>query len=349
MAKTSTPRKPKPIVTSKCPKNELKSSSATPTSETNKARNLLITDATTPFTFSFLGRYNIRTSLTVHQTPDEETWPGGALWDLGILLAQVLVAAVSSDGNASTTITVVTPAGKPKSTTRAIQLPSRLFQALQINQFALADVSTILELGCGVGLTSLVAASALRAKLTVLTDLTAVIERVTHPNVVQNSSSNKSGFRTVAGLGKVVAVPLCWGCSEDEQAVRKLLQSSDSGPKTRRRQKSEEQLSRSGFPDLILIGDVAYQQKPGAPSHFDALLSTLLQFTDSQTLVVFGTRIRMAGSVDLLNLFLQHFEEQITPPLSAEEVDPDLAGVKHNMSLHFLKRKKVAGGTAETS
>ncbi len=34
---------------------------------------------------------------------------------------------------------------------------------------------------------------------------------------------------------------------------------------------------------------------------------------------------------------------------SAEEVDPDIAGVKHNMSIHLLKRKKVTKDTAEAS
>ena len=313
----------------------------------NRPRNLLVTSgATTPVTFSFVGRYKIHTALTINQTQDEETWPGGALWDCGILLSQAIVAL---HGKITTTTTPVLPAGmKSKSTVRTVELPFRVHEALRDD---LAP-QTILELGCGVGLTGMVAATAFRSKLTIPTDLKVVVDKVTQGNLVKNSTAAAKPFRMLGG-GKVVAVPLCWGCSEDEKTVRELLvkQDSDSTTKGRRKKKGGKDAltdppPRLGYPDLILIGDVAYQHKPGAPSHFDVLLSTLLQFTDAKTLVAFGTRIRMPASVDLLDMFLQHFDPVVSPSLGAEEVDPTFAGVKHNMSIHFLRRKDTEANVA---
>ena len=47
--------------------------------------------------------------------------------------------------------------------------------------------TTVLELGCGTGLTGLVAAS-LGAKVTLLTDLQVVVENVTRLNVEENAN-----------------------------------------------------------------------------------------------------------------------------------------------------------------
>jgi predicted nicotinamide N-methyase len=93
--------------------------------------------------------------------------------------------------------------------------------------------------------------------------------------------------------------------------------------------------------DVILIGDVAYQHKPGAPSHFDVLHSTLLQLCHNDTLVIFGTRLRMPASQDLVDLLLQDFDPILDPPLRVDEIDPTSFGnMKHNMSIHFLRRIK---------
>jgi hypothetical protein len=98
-------------------------------------------------------------------------------------------------------------------------------------------------------------------------------------------------------------------------------------------------------PDLILIGDVAFQQAPGAPSHFDAVVSTLLQFVDdyNNTLVMFGTRIRMPARVELLEMLLEHLEPVpgVEQPITVDEIEPLVfAHVKHNMSIHLLRRRK---------
>ncbi|OEU15585.1 hypothetical protein FRACYDRAFT_269428 [Fragilariopsis cylindrus CCMP1102] len=99
-------------------------------------------------------------------------------------------------------------------------------------------------------------------------------------------------------------MPLSWGNEQDEAAVMECFRQYSSNnnkstttPKSQRKQKRRNELLPDknvlGYhPDLIIIGDVAYQQKPGAPSHFDVLLSTVLKFLGPNTKIVFGTRMR---------------------------------------------------------
>jgi hypothetical protein len=55
---------------------------------TNRPRNHLVTDATGPYTFTYL-QYGKPCSVTVCQTAAEETWPGGALvGDFCLLMSQ---------------------------------------------------------------------------------------------------------------------------------------------------------------------------------------------------------------------------------------------------------------------
>lgn len=300
--------------------------------ETNRPRNLLVTDATQPFSFAFT-RYGQRQCLTVQQTSTEEFWPGGAIWDVGVLMAQVLVA-VANKGQADVTLTTHLSTGKVKDLHRTVQIPDRV---MKVVESAFLDAMVVVELGCGVGLTGLVAAAALpAAKITVLTDLKVVIEGVTQANV----------FRTIQkSRGIVQAMPLCWGDSNDEQALAAFLRDSDVARTTlpsRRSPKSDSAKNHDPvMPDLILIGDVAYQHKPGAPSHFEALHSTLLRCCGDDTLVVFGTRLRMPASIDLLNLLVEDFE-QLVKPLIADEIDLSFSSMKHNMSIHFLRKKRKA-------
>lgn len=209
--------------------------------------------------------------------------------------------------------------------------------------------SHILELGCGVGLTGLVGAS-LGAKVTLLTDLQEVVEKVTIPNV----DLNKGIFGVTQ---KIVAMPLCWGNEIDELNCRNIFKEhakSVKGPIKRKTKKGkatkenniETRDSKSTDPDLILIGDVAYQHKPGAPSHFDILLSTLLNFaTTPNTTVVFGTRMRMPASIDLLDMFREHFDEVVDPPVEAHELDMAFheknLGRNSLITIHVFKRKVV--------
>jgi len=295
-------------------------------SSANRPRNHLITDATEPFDFTFC-RYGVSTTITVHQTPDEDVWPGGALWDLGVLLAQVLVKLTR---------------GATLSGNKTTPVPTRLLQA--VSDFSWKDMR-VLELGCGVGLTGLVAAT-LGAKVTLLTDLDVVVDKVAQQNVECNTLAGPSkvcGYRTTRNGGRVVAMPLCWGNIDDEDATKAALERLTPKQSTKRKspKASSAKRSREGVPDLILIGDVAYQHKPGAPSHFDALLSTLLKFMDEETLVLFGTRMRMPASADLLEMFRHHMVELVTPPIEAHEVDSSFGehelGRKHNMTLHVLK------------
>jgi predicted nicotinamide N-methyase len=308
------------------------------TEETNKPRNHLIVDASAEFVFKYRQYGNVKT-IVVQQTPDETTWPGGALWDIGILLAKLMVMVNS----------VPQPSTKVSNNKEDI---------MNVPRARLPDMwpiswkdCTILELGCGVGLTGLVGA-ALGAKLTILTDLDVVIEKVTKKNI----ELNKNRF---SKSQKVVASTLCWGNKDDELACRRLLdeaKSKSSGTvgrkkKMRNKQQNDQNnylssspiIPETSDPSIILIGDVAYQHKPGAPSHFDILVSTLLQFaTTKKTLVLFGTRMRMPASADLLDMIKEHFDELIAP-IDADEIDSTFAksnlGRKSLITLHFFKRK----------
>jgi hypothetical protein len=133
----------------------------------NRPRNFLVTDATKPYTFSYL-QYGKPVSIIVHQTPEEETWPGGALWDIGVLLAHFLVALAGF---------------QPSLVSKDVKPPTRLLEAVP----SIKEL-TVLELGCGVGLTGIVAAAVLGTQLTVLSDLAIVVEKVARPNLELNST-----------------------------------------------------------------------------------------------------------------------------------------------------------------
>ena len=135
--------------------------------------------------------------MIVDQTTEEETWPGGALWDIGVLLSKLLVA-ISSSSSCSE---------KDVPSTKRLKSCGIISPRWKN--------SSILELGCGVGLTGLVGA-ALGAKLTMLTDLSVVVEKVTRPNLEKNKSSFRSGQ-------KIMALPLCWGDEEDENNYSMIM------------------------------------------------------------------------------------------------------------------------------
>mmetsp|Transcript_36381 Transcript_36381/g.79595 ORF Transcript_36381/g.79595 Transcript_36381/m.79595 type:complete len:329 (-) Transcript_36381:38-1024(-) len=310
----------------------------------NRPKNHLITDATSPFTFSFV-RFGKKRTITVDQTPDDETWPGGALWDVGVLMAKLLVMATS-------------PPPSPNS--REPYIP-RLMAPGVWGPTSWKE-RRVLELGAGVGLTGLTA-GAVGARAVLLTDLDLVVDQVTRPNVERNSHLGGNGG------SKISAVPLCWGNANDEVCAAEeldrlappLLRHGKDLSSGRKKKKSKaakkkaampvsdaiEGLSlssatREGIPDILLIGDVAYQHKPGAESHFDILLSTVLTFTDEHTIVMFGTRMRMPASIDLLEMFRQHFVE-VVEQIQAHEVDKSFTleslGRKHNISIHLMRRK----------
>ena len=299
----------------------------------NVPRNHICKDASSPYTFTYM-QYGQLKSITVNQTPDEDTWPGGALWDIGALLAKVLVMVNSPS---------------PSPSVKALTSRKELFVS-RLCSHGIWPTSwkncTILELGCGVGLTGLVGAQ-LGAKLTLLTDLDVVVNKVTKPNV----ELNKDAFR----MGqKVVAIPLCWGNEDDELSCRKVLESAQGTAKKRSTRKSKKKGKNkilndecldiaSTDPSIILIGDVAYQHKPGAPSHFEILISTLLKFaTSRETVVMFGTRMRMPASADLLEMIREHFDELIEP-VGAHEIDhrfhSSSLGRNSLITVHVFKRK----------
>lgn len=300
----------------------------------NQPRNWVVKDATKPFDFRYM-QYGTPVTLTIHQTAAEETWPGGALWDIGVILSNVLVCLggfqcypTNSDH-------------KP---------PARLLEA-----FPSGKNLSVLELGCGVGLTGIVASAVLGTQLAVLTDLSVVVDKVTAPNVERNSTApswsdssaaKKLPYRlsTAGKRGRILSMPLCWGNVGDEDAVLECFRQWTKVRKQGRKQlkggtAAVEAPRKPGQPDLIIIGDVAYQHRPGAPSHFQALQSTLLRFLGPHTLNMFGTRMRMPASSDLLDMFKEDMEEVVVPPIAADEIDPTFASFKHQITVHVLKKK----------
>jgi predicted nicotinamide N-methyase len=310
----------------------------------NRPRNYLVTDATQPFEFAWL-QYGKPTEIVVQQTPNEDTWPGGALWDIGVLLSQVMVGMAAGTA--------------PSISSQSINLPKRLFDAVDSTNNNNKAEWTVLELGCGVGLTGLAAAAALGTQLTILTDIEVVIDQVALPNLISSSTEVKQKPYRLMNAGKrgrVMALPLCWGMEEDETLVAKTFQENTKRAlKTRATKKgkkkrgqaqhtntnSYENVEDTSKPNLIIIGDVAYQHKPGAPSHFDALLSTLLKFLGPQTLVVFGTRMRMPASVDLLDMFSTYMEE-CCEHIPADEIDPSFSNFKHQITVHVFRKRRDA-------
>ena len=153
-----------------------------------------------------------------------------------------------------------------------------------------------------------------------------------------------------------MAIPLSWGNATDEATVQDIFRqyAKPASPTGRKKKQKKKNATRSGVeeenqkddddpskPDLILIGDVAYQQRPGAPSHFDILTSTVLNMVGPQTVVLFGTRRRMPASNDLWYMLAEVLDEVLI--VSAEEVDPDMfaAFPKHGISIHVFRKKET--------
>lgn len=305
---------------------------------TNRPRNHLVTDATQPFQFTYQ-QYGKPVTITVNQTAEEDTWPGGALWDIGVLLSHVMVGIASG---------TVLPSQK------SVNLPSRIYEVIEATNSSNKADWTVLELGCGVGLTGLVAAAALGTQLTILTDLEVVVNQVTQPNLEINSSLSAEGKKkpyrclNAGKRGRAMALPLCWGVEEDEANVAAMfLEHTKSTQKSKAAKKKKKGGAGSdgndgddmSKPSLIIIGDVAYQHKPGAPSHFDALVSTLMKFLGPKTLVIFGTRMRMPASADLLEMFNNHMEE-CCEPIPADEIDTSFGKFKHQITIHMFRQRR---------
>lgn len=176
--------------------------------------------------------------------------------------------------------------------------------------------------------------------------------------IKNNSSSGSSGC--------LIATPLCWGNHDDMKVVQSMIRYLQKPQHNQNSNHATHESvivndtenndgrylcsnSNDGIPDILIIGDVAYQHKPGATSHFDVLLETILHFTKcDQTMIIFGLRIRMNASMDLYQMLLQYFVD-IIEPIVPNEIDPirfPMANHSNNkksmntMTIHFMKRKQ---------
>ena len=227
-----------------------------------------------------------------------------------------------------------------------------------------------------------------------LTDLDVVVQNITLPNVQRNVPSIKHNvIKTTFPLytndandkesvlhapkpqlplhiytmnssssiqGRLIATPLCWGNKNDMNTVQSVIRYLQSQP-TQEPNKSIANTTTvdlmDGIPDILIVGDVAYQHKPGAASHFDILLETILHFTKCRdTLLIFGLRIRMNASMDLYDMLLQDFVD-VVEPIVPHEIDPirfpnhtNNNTKKHmnTMTIHFMKRKSCTNETTTT-
>jgi hypothetical protein len=48
----------------------------------------------------------------------------------------------------------------------------------------------------------------------------------------------------------------------------------------------------------------------------------------------------MPASADLLDMFLEHMEEITSPPIQADEIDPTFNKVKHQITVHILRKRR---------
>jgi hypothetical protein len=53
-----------------------------------------------------------------------------------------------------------------------------------------------------------------------------------------------------------------------------------------------------------------------------------------------STLYRMPASADLLDMFLEHMEEVVSPPIQADEIDPAFNKVKHQITVHILRKRQ---------
>jgi Lysine methyltransferase len=180
---------------------------------------------------------------------------------------------------------------------------------------------------------------------------------------IKNNNSSSSG-----NGGCLIATPLCWGDHDDMNVVQSMIRYLQS-PQPQQNNNTSINITHDsatthdtenndgcyacssnndGIPHILIIGDVAYQHKPGAISHFDILLETILHFTKGdRTLIIFGLRIRMNASMDLYEMLLQYFVD-IIEPIVPNEIDPERFPMNHSshkktmntMTIHFMKRKQ---------
>ncbi|GMH86873.1 hypothetical protein TrST_g12256 [Triparma strigata] len=253
--------------------------------------------------------------VRIRQTSAEETWPGGALWDPGVVVSKLF-----SDVN-------LTPV--PQSRLRGMNF---------------------LELGAGCGMTGIVV-GALGGRWVCCSDMVEVVEGVTKVNVEINRElySGKGGSNS-----RVVAMAVPWG-EENFGLVDAVFSKMVEDTKTSKLDvivAVDIAYQRPGMPPhfewfletMKYIYEVKCQAQGGngegggrkkkKGKGKEAEEKELPMF-------IYGHRRRMGSSEDLLNLVYEYFED-VREPIPADEIDGRVfkKEEKHGIMVHVLRWRK---------
>ncbi|GMH75661.1 hypothetical protein TL16_g06831 [Triparma laevis f. inornata] len=289
---TPTPPPPHP------PTQKLKNSA-------NKNKYTINADST--YTTSLLS-FGKPVSISIRQTSNEDTWPGGALWDPGVVVSKLF--------------------GDKKLT----PIPQTKLRSLNV-----------LELGAGCGMTGIVL-GVLGARWVCCSDMIEVCEGVTKVNV----ELNKGAYTPKGGISRVNAMPGNWGEDylNHFDSIFARMECDTKSKKLDCIIAVDIAYQRPGMPphfewfiesiryiyefkcDVVLQGG----RKKKGKNKVDEKMEL--------PIFVYGHRRRMGSSEDLLKGIYEWFED-VREPIPADEIDGRMfkREEKHGIMVHVLRWK----------